>query len=88
MNPPFIRGFVVERDLSTAGIAAAVDLWVANYDSKPSILWVPPKSYALANQLVDKAYRHLTVLVDPHYEDEDWWSVGTRRDRGFGSVGA
>lgn len=78
----------VDCDLSITAIRRAVGVWKANYDSLPSILWVPANDYALANRIVDEAYRHLTVLVDPNYEDDDWWSVGTRTDRGFGSVGA
>lgn len=87
INPPFIRAFAIETDLSITGINNAVGLWKHNYDSVPSILWVHPKEYAWANRLVDEAFRHLTVLTDPHY-DEDAWSVGTRTDRGFGSIGA
>ena len=86
--PPFQRCFSIDCDLCVFGIQRAVSTWKTNYDSLPSILWVPPSKYAYANSIVDQAFRHLTVLCDPAYPDSDWWSVGTRTDRGFGSIGA
>ena len=88
MSTPFQRGFAVERDLSITAIQHAVGLWKTNYDSLPSVLWVAPSEYAYANGIVETGFRHLTVLCDPSYTDCDWWSVGTRIDRGFGSTGA
>lgn len=88
MTPPFQRCFAIECDLSIASIQYAVGIWKANYDSLPSVLWVHPKKYVIANRIVDEAFHHLTVLCDPVYSETDWWSVGTRTDRGFGSIGA
>jgi hypothetical protein len=85
--PPFQRVFAVEIDLCVVGIQRAVDTWQKNYGTLPLILWVHADDYALANSIVDRAFRHLTVLVDPNYAI-DCWSVGSRTDRGFGSVGA
>ena len=84
---PFQCDFAVESDLSIIAIQHAVGLWKTNYDSFPSVLWVRPDEYVYANNIVDAGFRHLTVLCDPAYE-LGWWSVGTRIDRGFGSVGS
>lgn len=87
MTPPFQRVFAIDIDISVVGVQRAVGIWRTNYGSLPSILWVHADDYALANRIADEAFRHLTVLVEPNYEI-DWWSVGTRTDRGFGSIGS
>lgn len=88
VEPPFQRCFAVDIDLCVVGIQHAIGMWKSNYDSLPSIVWVNPIQIALADRIVHEAAPYLTVLADPRYEYTDWWSVGTRRDKGFGSIGA
>ena len=85
---PFQRCFATDCDLSIVAVQHAIGVWKSNYDSEPSVVWVNPLMVAYADRVVQEAAPRLTVIADPRYEYTDWWSVGTRRDKGFGSIGA
>lgn len=82
---PFTNCFTVNIQLSITGTEEAISVWKDNFDTYPSALWVHPRAIALANKILDLGKFHLVILTDPQYKRE-WWSVGTRLSRGFGST--
>lgn len=82
---PFVNCLSVNIDLCVMGVEAAMGIWLKNFDSRPTVLWCHPTKIALADKVA--VGTDFAILADPNYQ-ENWWSIGTRLNRGFGSIGA
>ena len=85
---PFTSCVAVDMDLCVVGVERAMAVWLRNFGTIPTVLWVAPEEMVRAEQILASANIRLVVLADPNYHQWEWWSVGTRIDRGFGSGGS
>lgn len=86
-SPRFERCMMVDIDLCFVGVACAAAKFFEARDAHPSVLWCAPADLVLADKILDVMRSTIVAIPDPDYAP-DAWSVGTRRDRGFGSEGA
>lgn len=84
---PMKRCADVDMDLSQTSLFIGIGRWKQEHDTEPSVCWVHAKELGFADELVGRFAPRMTVLCAP-WDNTGTWSVGTRRDYGFGSIGA